>query len=128
MGAFARVTRTTAGQPGQGIVAEVSGKTFASLHVDGACHAIDNTCIQRRGPRGEGDLEGSVVTLSLAWLAMRCESRHLRGESRGERGAICRVGRRPRRHGGDSTTMLKQSAGIHGPWRTKRETGENSAP
>jgi nitrite reductase (NADH) small subunit len=62
MGEFVRVTGTTDVQPGQGIVAEVNGKTVAVFNVDGAFHAIDNTCIHRGGPLGEGDLEGSVVT------------------------------------------------------------------
>jgi nitrite reductase (NADH) small subunit len=62
MGEFVRVTGTTDVQPGQGIVAEVNGKTLAVFNVDGAFHAIDNTCIHRGGPLGEGELEGSVVT------------------------------------------------------------------
>jgi nitrite reductase (NADH) small subunit len=62
MGEFVRVTGTTDVQPGQGIVVEVNGKTLAVFNVDGAFHAIDNTCIHRGGPLGEGDLEGSVVT------------------------------------------------------------------
>lgn len=57
-----RVTGTADVQPGQGIVAEVSGKTLAVFNVDGAIHAIDNTCIHRGGPLGERHLEGSVVT------------------------------------------------------------------
>jgi nitrite reductase (NADH) small subunit len=62
MGEFVRVIGTTDVQPGQGIVAEVNGKTVAVFNVDGAFHAIDNTCIHRGGPLGEGNLEGSVVT------------------------------------------------------------------
>jgi len=62
MGEFVRLTGTADVQPGQGIVAEVNGKTLAVFNVDGAFHAIDNTCIHRGGPLGEGDLEGSVVT------------------------------------------------------------------
>ena len=62
MGAFVRVTGTTDVKPGQGIVAEVNGKTVAVFNIDGAFHAIDNTCIHRGGPLGEGELEGSVVT------------------------------------------------------------------
>lgn len=84
MGEFVRVTGTTDVQPGQGIVAEVNGKTVAVFNVDGAFHVIDNTCIHRGGPLGEGDLEGSVVTLSLARLAVQCHHGRLRGESRGE--------------------------------------------
>jgi nitrite reductase (NADH) small subunit len=62
MGEFVRVTGTTDVKSGQGIVVEVNGKILAVFNVDGAFHAIDNTCIHRGGPLGEGDLEGSVVT------------------------------------------------------------------
>jgi nitrite reductase (NADH) small subunit len=62
MGEFVRVTGTTDVKSGQGIVVEVNGKTLAVFNIDGAFHAIDNTCIHRGGPLGEGDLEGSVVT------------------------------------------------------------------
>ena len=58
MGAFARGTSTTDGQPGQGIVTEVNGKTFAIFHVDGAFHAIDNTCIHRGGHMARGISKG----------------------------------------------------------------------
>jgi len=44
MGEFVRVTGTTGVKPGHGIVAEVNGKTLAVFNVDGAFHAIDNTC------------------------------------------------------------------------------------
>ncbi|RMH07098.1 MAG: Rieske (2Fe-2S) protein [Nitrospirae bacterium] len=47
---------------GTGYVAEVKGKSIALFNVDGTIYAIDNTCIHRGGPLGEGDLEGEVVT------------------------------------------------------------------
>jgi len=56
MGEFVRVTGTDDVKPGHGIVAEVSGKTLAVFNVDGMFHAIDNTCIHRGGPLGEGEL------------------------------------------------------------------------
>ena len=62
MGEFVRVTGTTDVKPSHGIVAEVNGKTLAVFNVDGTIHAIDNTCIHRGGPLGEGDVEGSIVT------------------------------------------------------------------
>jgi nitrite reductase/ring-hydroxylating ferredoxin subunit len=65
MGESVRVTGTTGVKPGHGIVAEVNGKTLAVFNVDGAFHAIDNTCIHWGGPLGEGDVEGSVVTCPL---------------------------------------------------------------
>ena len=44
------------------MVAEVNGKSLAVFNVDGTFHVIDNTCVHRGGPLGEGDLDGEVVT------------------------------------------------------------------
>lgn len=46
---------------GSGIVAEVNGKSLAVFQVEGSYYAIDNTCVHRGGPLGEGDLDGEVV-------------------------------------------------------------------
>jgi nitrite reductase/ring-hydroxylating ferredoxin subunit len=62
MGEFVRVAGTADVKPGHGIVAEVKGKILAVFNVDGTFHAIDNTCVHRGGPLGEGDLEGNVVS------------------------------------------------------------------
>ncbi|MDF0644168.1 MAG: Rieske 2Fe-2S domain-containing protein [Nitrospira sp.] len=62
MGEFVRVAGTGDVKPGSGMVAEAQGKTIALFNVDGVFHAIDNTCIHRGGPLGEGELEGNVVT------------------------------------------------------------------
>jgi nitrite reductase/ring-hydroxylating ferredoxin subunit len=56
------VAKTTELTVGAGIVAEVNGKSLAVFNIDGTFHVIDNTCIHRGGPLGEGDLEGEVVT------------------------------------------------------------------
>jgi nitrite reductase/ring-hydroxylating ferredoxin subunit len=62
MADFIRVAATTDVQPGHGIVAEVNGKTLAVFNVNGTYHVVDNTCVHRGGPIGEGELEGEVVT------------------------------------------------------------------
>lgn len=62
MGEFVRVAGTADVKPGCGIVAEVQGKSLAVFNVDGTFHVIDNTCVHRGGPLGEGDLEGQIVT------------------------------------------------------------------
>ena len=62
MGDFVRVASAAEIKPGQAHVVEVNGKTIAVFNVDGTFHAIDNTCVHRGGPLGEGDVEGSVVT------------------------------------------------------------------
>ena len=62
MGELVKVASLDELQPGTGIVAEVGDKTLAVFNLDGNCYAIDNTCVHRGGPLGEGDLEGDVVT------------------------------------------------------------------
>jgi nitrite reductase (NADH) small subunit len=41
---------------------DVNGKLLAVANVGGTFHAIDNTCLHRGGPLGDGPLEGNVVT------------------------------------------------------------------
>jgi len=62
MAEFVRVAGTGDVAPGHGIVAEANGKTLAIFNVEGTFHAIDNTCLRRGGPLGEGEVEGDVVT------------------------------------------------------------------
>ena len=62
MADFVRVTGTGDVKAGHGIVAEINGKTLAIFNVDGQFRAIDNTCLHRGGPLGEGEVEGNVVT------------------------------------------------------------------
>jgi len=47
---------------GQGKTCDVGGKAIAIFNVNGQFCAIDNTCVHRGGPLGEGDLDGNVVT------------------------------------------------------------------
>lgn len=47
---------------GSGKTVEIDGKSIAVFNVDGAFHAIDNTCLHKGGPLGEGILEGATVT------------------------------------------------------------------
>ena len=48
--------------PGQGRVVEAGGKQIALFNVDGRFYAIDNTCLHRGGPLGDGMLTGTTVT------------------------------------------------------------------
>jgi len=54
---------------GQGRVVEAEGKDLALFNVEGTFYAIDNACIHRGGPLGEGDLEGRIVL--CPWHAWR---------------------------------------------------------
>ena len=56
-----KVAKTAEVPPGQGRVVQAGAKSLALFNVDGAYHAIDNTCPHRGGPMGEGDLEGRLA-------------------------------------------------------------------
>ena len=40
----------------------IEGKAVALANVGGTIYAINNTCLHRGGPLGQGTLEGNVVT------------------------------------------------------------------
>ena len=54
---------------GEGRVVEAGGRTLALFNVDGRFYALDNVCLHRGGPLGEGDLEGTIVR--CPWHAWR---------------------------------------------------------
>jgi nitrite reductase/ring-hydroxylating ferredoxin subunit len=60
--AFVRVTKATDVAPGQIREIEAQGTTIAVANVGGQFHAINNTCLHRGGPLGQGSLQGNVVT------------------------------------------------------------------
>jgi nitrite reductase/ring-hydroxylating ferredoxin subunit len=41
---------------------QVEGKTLAIANVDGKFYAINNTCLHRGGPLGQGELQGKILT------------------------------------------------------------------
>jgi nitrite reductase (NADH) small subunit len=62
MAEMVKVANTDELEPGQGMVAEVGDKEIALFNVDGTFYALNNTCVHRGGPLGEGELIGEVVT------------------------------------------------------------------
>jgi len=62
MADYVKVLSTSDLAEGQGKVVQAGGKAIAVFNVGGTVYAIDNTCLHRGGPLGEGELEGSVVT------------------------------------------------------------------
>ena len=62
MGTFVKVGEAKDLAAGQGKTVEVNGREIALFNVGGTFHAIDNTCLHRGGPLGEGELEGAIVT------------------------------------------------------------------
>lgn len=59
---FVRVAAVDDVPPGSGKVVQAGGRLLALFNVAGAFYVLDNTCLHRGGPVGEGDLEGVVVT------------------------------------------------------------------
>jgi len=62
MADFVKVLSTSDLAEGQGKVVQAGGKAIAVFNVGGTVYALDNTCLHRGGPLGEGELEGAVVT------------------------------------------------------------------
>ena len=48
--------------PDSAKIVEAAGKAIALFRAGETLYAIDNTCLHRGGPLGEGELEGTVVT------------------------------------------------------------------
>lgn len=62
MAEFHKVAAVSEVPRGKGKAVAVGPKKIALFNVDGKFFAIDNTCLHRGGPLGEGDLEGKTVT------------------------------------------------------------------
>ncbi len=62
MAEYKKIATSTDVPAGTGTVAEVGDHAIALFNIDGTFYAIDNTCIHRGGPLGEGELEGDCVS------------------------------------------------------------------
>lgn len=62
MAEFRKVAMISEVSPGKGKAVAVGAKKIALFNVDGTFYAIDNTCLHRGGPLGEGAMEGTTVT------------------------------------------------------------------
>lgn len=60
--AFERVAKVSEFPAGAIRTVQVGGKEVAVANVGGSFYAIDNTCLHRGGPLGEGEMAGTVVT------------------------------------------------------------------
>jgi nitrite reductase (NADH) small subunit len=59
--AFMRAARVVELPPGTVREYQLDGTTIALANVAGKFHAINNVCLHRGGPLGEGELEGNAV-------------------------------------------------------------------
>ena len=61
MSDFVSVAQVNDIPPGQGKTIQVGGKNIAVFNVEGTFYAVDDTCLHRGGPLGEGELTGHLV-------------------------------------------------------------------
>ena len=62
MSNFVKVASTSDLKPGENKIVSVNGTDVALFNIEGEFYAINNTCLHRGGPLGEGFLEDDVVT------------------------------------------------------------------
>jgi nitrite reductase/ring-hydroxylating ferredoxin subunit len=62
MATFVKAAKASELKPGDARVVELNGKPYALFHAEGKFYCIDNTCVHRGGPLGEGFLDGTIVT------------------------------------------------------------------
>jgi nitrite reductase (NADH) small subunit len=60
--AFVKIAKVSEIAPGTIREVQLDGKTVAVANIAGKFHGINNACMHRGGPLGQGPLEGSVVT------------------------------------------------------------------
>jgi nitrite reductase/ring-hydroxylating ferredoxin subunit len=60
--AFTKVATVQEVPAGKAKQVVINGRTLALFNVNGAFHAIDDTCTHRGGPLSEGELQGKEVT------------------------------------------------------------------
>ncbi len=62
MAQFVKVADLSDLAPGTCKTVQANGKAVALFNVGGTVYAVDNTCLHRGGPLGEGILDAEVVT------------------------------------------------------------------
>ena len=67
MSEFIKVASTSDLRAGQAAVVEVGGRTIALFNVNGEFFALDNTCMHRGGPLGEGFVDQNNLTVQCPW-------------------------------------------------------------
>ncbi len=67
MADFIKVADTSDVPPGTGAVIEVDGRPIAVFNVNGEYFALDNTCLHRGGPLGEGFVDSANCTVQCPW-------------------------------------------------------------
>jgi nitrite reductase/ring-hydroxylating ferredoxin subunit len=67
MAEYFKVATTSDIAPGCGAVVEVNGRSIALFNVNGRFYALDNTCLHRGGPLGDGHVDVNNATVQCPW-------------------------------------------------------------
>jgi len=67
MANFVKVITTGELAPGNGMVVEIGGRPVALFNVGGQFYALDNICVHRGGPLGEGYVDSANLTVQCPW-------------------------------------------------------------
>lgn len=67
MGELVKVASVSDIPPGAAKIVEVAGEHIAVFNVNGNFYALDNTCIHKGGPLGEGTVNDSDLTVECPW-------------------------------------------------------------
>ena len=67
MSDFIKVASTSDLPEGRAAVVELAGRTIALFNVNGEFFALDNTCLHRGGPLGEGFVDQKNLTVQCPW-------------------------------------------------------------
>jgi len=67
MSEFVKVANTSDLPAGQSMIIEVGGRSIALFNVSGQFYALDNTCMHRGGPLGEGFVDPYNLTVQCPW-------------------------------------------------------------
>lgn len=59
---FVKAAKVSDVSEGTGIMVAIDGTEVALFNIGGKFYAINNTCVHRGGPLGEGMVDGNVVT------------------------------------------------------------------
>ena len=67
MAEFIKVTTKSDLPPGECRVFEINGRPIALFNVNGEFYALDNSCVHRGGPLGEGHVDQNNMTVQCPW-------------------------------------------------------------
>ena len=67
LGRLIKVANKSDLESGNGLCIEIDGRAIAVFNVNGEYFALDNTCIHRGGPLGEGFVDTVNCTVQCPW-------------------------------------------------------------